>query len=223
MATPLLSSGAHTRRQEYPVDPVSDPRPIHRPSLLEVMQRTQVAIGLLSCDGDLRYVSDIWRALRTISRLYPDGPDPVCVGILFRVSNGICRGAWLQPRSRSGQDMRGGEALAERAVRFVATHYQDHGLYVGDVAGALSVSRSYLSRTVSDHTGESLLTHLHGIRLARAVVRLASTNDPIKVVAFDVGYRVTGDLDRHCRSWLGASPQQLRQASHRHTACAAYD
>lgn len=112
-------------------------------------------------------------------------------------------------------DQRPGDELDpfERAVSFIATHY-DQPLEMAWLAANVSfVSSSHLGRLFRQRMGVSPLRHLKQVRLERAAQLLLASTDPIAAVARRVGYRNASHFARDFRQMFGATPLAHRRRS----------
>jgi transcriptional regulator GlxA family with amidase domain len=87
----------------------------------------------------------------------------------------------------------------------------DRPLSVGEVAAAVNLSRSQLTRLFKQQTGTSPARYLHELRLARARVLLERTFLSVKQVMACVGLNDPSHFSRDFRRQYGFAPSQLRQ------------
>ena len=114
-------------------------------------------------------------------------------------------------------DQRAGSELdpVERAVSFIATHY-DRPLDVAWLAAKVSfVSPSHLGRLFRQRLGVSPLQHLKQVRLERAAQLLCSSADAVAAVARRVGYRNVSHFVRDFRRMFGVTPLAYRRRGDR--------
>jgi AraC-like DNA-binding protein len=100
--------------------------------------------------------------------------------------------------------------LAEQAKAWLSEHY-DQPLSLTAVANELHVSRFHLARTFRAHTGFSLTTYVHELRLKRAVDRLAAEPDAdLSRLAVELGYCSPSHFSDRFRAAFGAPPSAHR-------------
>lgn len=97
-----------------------------------------------------------------------------------------------------------------RALAIVAAEYSNQDLDLAHLARRVGLSRCHLSHLMRSGTGHPLPVHVNGFRIARAAL-LLSQDIPVKSIAFDVGYRCTGELDRQFARWWRMSPIEFRR------------
>ena len=96
------------------------------------------------------------------------------------------------------------------ALSIVATDYTNPALDLAHLARRVGLSRWHLSHLLRSGTGYPLPVHVNGFRIASAALLLAH-DMAVKRVAFDVGYRCTGELDRQFARWWRMSPNEFRR------------
>jgi AraC family transcriptional regulator len=105
---------------------------------------------------------------------------------------------------------RGGVELAEAAKEWLAAHF-DQPLSLAAVAAALYVSPFHLARVFRARTGFSLGGYVHGLRLRRAVERLAEEPDvSLTRLSVELGYCSPSHFSDRFRAVFGAPPSSLR-------------
>ena len=97
-----------------------------------------------------------------------------------------------------------------RALSIVAQDYKNPELDLTHIAQRVGLSRCHLSHLLRSGTGHPLPIHLNGFRVSTAVLLLRG-DTAVKSIAFDVGYRGTGELDRQFSRWWRMSPMQFRR------------
>ena len=99
----------------------------------------------------------------------------------------------------------------EAAVRLIRERSSERLLRQGDIAEALGVSASKLSRQLKRRSGATFCTHLHRARLDAAESLLATTGIPVNRIALSVGYRRASDLNYYFRRRHHTSPGTWRR------------
>lgn len=109
------------------------------------------------------------------------------------------------------------ESRARRSARkleqFFHVLYERHarsGLRQSEVAHALEMSVSQLSRLVNGETRHRFEWHLTELRIERAARLLRETELRVKEVAAAVGFSATSELDHAFKTKLGMTPTQYR-------------
>ena len=85
-----------------------------------------------------------------------------------------------------------------------------HDWTVAELAKRHGVSREHLSRTFKRHHGVAPHEYLLQLRLQEAVRRLRGGTEPIKVIAFDLGFQSHASFIRSFRRHHGLAPSQYR-------------
>ena len=84
---------------------------------------------------------------------------------------------------------------------------------VEDLADAIPMHRSSLSRKLSDLTGQSPSELIEEIRMAEAYNLLTSTDMPISQITFEVGFTELSNFSRAFKRHFGDSPSNVRNGS----------
>ncbi|MBN1814567.1 MAG: helix-turn-helix domain-containing protein, partial [Anaerolineae bacterium] len=101
-------------------------------------------------------------------------------------------------------------ALVKHAVAYFQQNY-DHALSRWEVAEAVGVSESYLSRVFSQELGLSPWEYLNRYRIFQAKRMLRHTSGSVKTVAHRVGFRDPAYFSRVFRKLTGFSPSAYRE------------
>ena len=105
----------------------------------------------------------------------------------------------------------GGDRIADRALRLIASGAADGGAGVAAVARRLEVSERHLHRVLSEAVGAGPLTLARMRRLQTARTLIEQTGMPITDVAFSAGYSSLRQFNSEVRSGTGRPPTQLRR------------
>jgi AraC-like DNA-binding protein len=108
-----------------------------------------------------------------------------------------------------------GEALAAEAVRYVCENFPTIQA-VGQVAGALGVSREHVSRSFKRHLGCSLWSFVTALRVERAQ-KLLRGPTLVKEIARDVGFGSDSSFLRAFVKHLGILPREYRKTVRKKT------
>jgi LacI family transcriptional regulator len=105
-------------------------------------------------------------------------------------------------------------AHVARALGYIAEHYPEPALSVGDVAAAVGLSRRQLERSFRTETGSTVHEHIIKRRMQEAS-RLLRTHPRAKIgaIAELVGLDGTGTFFRTFRRFFGQSPGEHREAA----------
>ena len=83
----------------------------------------------------------------------------------------------------------------------------------------LGISPAYLAQLFKRETGLSLKKYAKRERLLIAMERLTNTNDPVKAIATELGYRNPFDFTRAFEEQCGLSPTKFRRADRANREC----
>ena len=98
------------------------------------------------------------------------------------------------------------------AVSLIDQHHSDPPT-VRDLAKAVNVSPSHLTRLFREHTGRSPKQFGRDVRLERACVLVMTTFMSIKEVMAAVGWNDPSHFSRDFKKHFGASPTELRNGA----------
>jgi AraC family transcriptional regulator of arabinose operon len=97
----------------------------------------------------------------------------------------------------------------ETAVNLLIGSYQTQ-IRVSEVASAVGISRNYLDEIFKKELGVSPKEFLMKFRIEKANALLASTFNPVNVIAAEVGYSDPMTFSKIYRTRMGMSPSQYR-------------
>lgn len=126
----------------------------------------------------------------------------------------LCRAASMRRREANDVPHRISRQRRRRIMheaRRLIDHWLDRPISLDDLAAAVDVSPYYLSRVFSQESGFTLTHYVTRRRMERAQQLLVQTDDPIKQVAFAVGYRDSHYFSRVFRSYFHLAPSVYRQ------------
>jgi AraC family transcriptional regulator, regulatory protein of adaptative response / DNA-3-methyladenine glycosylase II len=109
------------------------------------------------------------------------------------------------------QQPAGGDRVADRALRLIASGAADGGAGVATVARRLQVSERHLHRVLCDAVGAGPLTLARMRRLQTARTLIEQTAMPITDVAFTAGYSSLRQFNSEVLSGTGRAPTALRR------------
>ncbi|MBD3949497.1 AraC family ligand binding domain-containing protein [Tuanshanicoccus lijuaniae] len=104
--------------------------------------------------------------------------------------------------------------LYAQAQHIMSTQYSKVDLTINAVAQQLSITRNYLAAIFKQFSASSPKEYLLHIRMKRAKQLLETTNEPIQVIAFSVGYRDPLHFSKAFKQATCSSPKQYRQHIH---------
>jgi AraC-like DNA-binding protein len=128
------------------------------------------------------------------------------VSIAAEQATNLSKNAMTVPASSDGEP-----AQLTRMLNHLHKRFQEpisiHGLCrVGNI------SERSLHRLFVKHTGESVTDYLCKLRIGRACMRLAETDLPISVIAFEVGLSNLANFNRQFRRVRGITPSSYRRS-----------
>jgi AraC-like DNA-binding protein len=96
------------------------------------------------------------------------------------------------------------------ALQFISEHYQEN-ISRDDVARAVHISPSHLSRMIMAHVGRSYTDLLSQMRVDRAKQLLARTDKPLVLIAFETGFKDQSYFTKVFRRYTRKTPRQYRE------------
>ena len=96
------------------------------------------------------------------------------------------------------------------AMRIVSTRFHEPHFRVSDLARAVRLSETHLSRLVRRETGVSIRQHVVRFRMEAALTYLRSSFLSVKEIAAAVGYSSTSSFDHEFARRFGTAPKQWR-------------
>jgi two-component system response regulator YesN len=114
----------------------------------------------------------------------------------------------LRWRQHRGADEPGPRTLAGTALRLVRQHAGAQP--VRQVAQTLGVSLRELRGQFREEWGFSIKTYMARVRIEQALVRLRTTDDPIKAIAVDLGFHDASHFYREFRRLTRTTPGLYR-------------
>ena len=102
------------------------------------------------------------------------------------------------------------QKLYREAKHLIDIGYNSQDISIQDIADKLGVHRSYLSSIFKDFHKISPKEYLLEVRMKRAKELLETTNQPIKIIAYSVGYLDPLHFSKAFRQYYDCSPSQYR-------------
>lgn len=149
------------------------------------------------------------RLYRRVATLYRESTDTQ-----IRLRNEIERLRAGQKESPSIDEEKG-DNLFHRLERLMSVEkaFTDSNLTRETVAECLGTNRTYLSQTVSKHTGENFTAYVNYFRINEALRLLAdpTCDMPLKAIPAEVGFSSQTTFYKFFREKTGMTPAQYRQ------------
>lgn len=101
--------------------------------------------------------------------------------------------------------------LVKKAQDYIAVHFATD-ITREEIAAALGVSPSYVSRVFRRHTGMALWDYVNSFRIARARELLEHSDMTVTEIAFAAGFNEPAYFSRIFRKFTGKSPRHFRGA-----------
>jgi len=153
-----------------------------------------------------RFAREVTTTSDQISRLH-------CLELQGRITRLALTGWELitPPRADTKAIRIGGNAIVhfEKMLRYIATHYTE-AITLGDVAKAASVSENYANTLSKKIIGTTVKAHITNVRVFRARMLLAETDDKIISIALDSGFRSLSSFYDAFHRLVGTSPADFR-------------
>ena len=102
------------------------------------------------------------------------------------------------------------QKLYREAKHLIDIGYNSQDISIQEIADKLGVHRSYLSSIFKDFHKISPKEYLLEVRMNRAKELLETTNQPIKIIAYSVGYLDPLHFSKAFRQYYDCSPSQYR-------------
>lgn len=179
---------------------------------LQFVQHCQVAVLTCADDDAVAQVGAIWRCLSTFPRASDEDDLASAAVAVSKVARGFFEPHRVgrTPHERVPMPRR---RHANAVLQLLREHYGQEDLTLKTTAAQMGLSEAHLSRILRRELGGSFgsafRAHLNGIRLLAAIRQLPSGRS-FQVIAKEVGYPNTGELDRQFHRWFGVNPRAFR-------------
>lgn len=100
--------------------------------------------------------------------------------------------------------------LRDRIVDYIGRHYASYQFSVQAMADELQVSASYLSRYFKDQTGQTVMNHVHTVRMEKAKQLLREGTDNMQQLAGQIGFGSAPGFIRRFKETEGVTPGEYR-------------
>lgn len=104
------------------------------------------------------------------------------------------------------------EQLCLRCRKIIDTTYTSSTLSIQHIADTLSVNRSYLTTIFTEYFHTSPKEYLNQVRMRRAKYLLEHTQEPIKFIAYSVGFLDPLYFSKAFKTYYKISPSQFRKS-----------
>ncbi|MEO3944772.1 AraC family transcriptional regulator [Gorillibacterium sp. CAU 1737] len=101
-------------------------------------------------------------------------------------------------------------SVADRAKQYIDSHYPED-LSLDQVAEQVHLNAFYFSKIFKQHTGETFIDYLTGVRIAKAKAYIEAGELSLKEICFRVGYKDPNYFSRVFRKVTGVSPSDYRE------------
>lgn len=102
------------------------------------------------------------------------------------------------------------DKYVQAAELYIESHYHYEDLRIDDIAQHIGVHRSYLTKLFKKHHGVSPQQYLISIRMQKAKALLSSTDSPVGIIAYSVGYTDLFIFSKMYKKHFGVSPKNDR-------------
>jgi transcriptional regulator GlxA family with amidase domain len=115
-----------------------------------------------------------------------------------------------QPFARLARSRQVNDAVIARCQTWIAEHYNESSPVTAMIRLSGLAERSF-KRRFHQATGMSPLAYVHALRLEEAKQMLESTDEPIEIIALEVGYEDGGFFSRLFKRTVNLTPAQYRK------------
>ncbi len=98
-------------------------------------------------------------------------------------------------------------------VDYIITHPEEN-LSRQELCDMAGISVSTLRRLFKEQTGKTLFEFIKENKMTNAARRLLVTDDPISMIAYDLGYEIPSYFSECFKQIFGVSPQEYRRFAH---------
>ncbi len=98
----------------------------------------------------------------------------------------------------------------ESIMVYLLENYQSH-LLLSDLAVAMNMSESSLTRLLKKWTGKTFIDNLNDIRIAEVVNRLIDTRESVSEICYKCGFNNLSNFNRIFKNRKGYTPKEYRE------------
>ena len=113
----------------------------------------------------------------------------------------------------TGEEPKGKNETVLRALEYIRQHHAER-LTLDTIASALYQSKYTLCHIFRQYTGESIVTHIHRIRIG-AAVQLLAQGHPVSEVAEAVGFENLSFFTKTFKRYMGKTPSAFQKEIHK--------
>jgi YesN/AraC family two-component response regulator len=103
------------------------------------------------------------------------------------------------------------DQLRKDILAYIKEHFDQYDLSLGKIAVAFQLSASYISRFIKDQTGVNFTEYVQELRMEYVKQQLIKSDDSIKQIVMDVGYKDVANFTRKFKQNIGVTPGQYRR------------
>ncbi|MBO0991533.1 helix-turn-helix domain-containing protein [Bacillus sp. SD088] len=101
--------------------------------------------------------------------------------------------------------------LRRELLEYIQEHYTSYDLTLEGIAYHFDLSVPYLSKFIKEQTGETFTQYVLTLRMEAVKKQLRETNQPIKEIVSNVGYKDVANFTRRFKQLEGVTPGQYRK------------
>lgn len=100
--------------------------------------------------------------------------------------------------------------MVVKAKKYIASHYADASLSLGDVAGHVNLNEKYFTNKFTKEAGETFSEYLAAVRIQKAQKLLRTTSFKVYEISEMVGYNSVENFNRVFKKMTKVSPTKYR-------------
>ena len=93
---------------------------------------------------------------------------------------------------------------------YIARHYREK-IYLADIAKAIGLNQTYLSKVFAQETGETIQEYICKVRVERAANLLRYSDEEIATIALYVNFPSQSYMGKMFRKYMGMTPLEYRK------------
>ncbi len=130
-----------------------------------------------------------------------------CVGTVYKICDYMIENSSAREKKEQNNSL----LYVKNVINYIQLKYSEP-IKIDNIAMALGLNRSYLTRLFKEATGYSLQEYLLTYRMKMAVKLLADESISVNQVAANVGYNDTFTFSKAFKRHFGKSPSDYRKA-----------